>query len=74
MSKQHSSTNEMQTGEWNEGVCSGRNQVGFLWKLSFDEGNKSVRERHLGGSVVQHLPFPQGVILGSWDRVSHRAS
>ena len=28
----------------------------------------------LGGSGVEHLPSAQGVILGSWDRVPHRAS
>ena len=28
---------------------------------------------HLGGSVVEHLPLAQGVTLGSWDRVLHRA-
>ena len=28
---------------------------------------------HLGGSVVEHLPSAQGIILGSWDRVLHQA-
>ena len=28
---------------------------------------------HLGGSVVEHLPLAQGVILESWDRVPHQA-
>ena len=28
---------------------------------------------HLGGSVVEHLPLAQVVILGSWDRVLHQA-
>ena len=28
---------------------------------------------HLGGLVVECLPLAQGVILGSWDRVLHRA-
>ena len=27
----------------------------------------------LGGSVVEHLPLAQVVILGSWDRIPHRA-
>ena len=27
---------------------------------------------HLGGSVVEHLPLAQGLILESWDRVPHR--
>ncbi|CAD7679405.1 unnamed protein product [Nyctereutes procyonoides] len=30
-------------------------------------------EEHLGGSVVEHLLSAQGGILGSWDRVPHRA-
>ena len=25
---------------------------------------------HLGGSVVEHLPLAQGIILGSWDQVT----
>ena len=29
---------------------------------------------HLGGSVVEHLPLAQVVILGSWDQVPHPAS
>ena len=28
---------------------------------------------NLGGSVVEHLPSAQGVILGSWDQVLHQA-
>ena len=28
---------------------------------------------HLGGSVVEHLPLAQGMILGSWDQVPQRA-
>ena len=41
------------------------------------EGDKSVfvlrnsRSGHLGSSVVEHLPFVQVMILGSWDRVLH---
>ena len=27
----------------------------------------------LGGSMVEHLPLAQGVIMGSWDRIPHRA-
>ena len=27
----------------------------------------------LGGSVVEHLPLAQGMILDSWDGVPHRA-
>ena len=29
---------------------------------------------HLGGSVVEHLPSGQVVILGSWDQVPHPAT
>ena len=29
---------------------------------------------YLGGSVVEDLPSAQAVILGSWDRVPHRAA
>ena len=28
---------------------------------------------YLGGSVVEHLPSAQVMILGSWDQVPHRA-
>ena len=27
----------------------------------------------LGGSVVEHLPLAQGMILGAWDQVPHQA-
>ena len=27
----------------------------------------------LGGSVVEHLPFTQDVVLEPWDRVPHQA-
>ena len=36
-------------------------------RLSFSWGGA------LGGSVVQHLPLPQVVILEYWDRVLHQA-
>ena len=29
---------------------------------------------HLGGSLVEHLPSAQVVILGSWDQVSHQVA
>ena len=28
---------------------------------------------HLGGSAIEPLPSAQGMILGSWDQVLHRA-
>ena len=34
---------------------------------------KSEEQGHLGGSVVEHLPLAQMVILGSWDQVLHQA-
>ena len=32
-----------------------------------------AKKGHLGGSVVEHLPVAQVVILESWDRVLHQA-
>ena len=37
------------------------------------EPDVGLNPRTPGGSVVEHLPWAQGVILGSWDRVPHRA-
>ena len=34
---------------------------------------KSYALEHLSGSVVEHLPSAQGVILGSWDQIPHQA-
>ena len=34
---------------------------------------KTKRSGCLGGSVLEHLPLAQGVILGSRDRVPHQA-
>ena len=34
---------------------------------------RSRRQEHLGGSVFEHLPLAQVVVLGSQDRVLHRA-
>ena len=34
---------------------------------------KKKRAGHLGGSVVEHLPLAQVMILGSWDQVPHWA-
>ena len=33
-----------------------------------------IIQGRLGGSVVEHLPLAQGMILESQDRVPHRAS
>ena len=32
---------------------------------------KISEEGHLGGSVVEHLPSAQGMVLGFWDHVPH---
>ena len=32
-----------------------------------------ITEGHLGGSVVEHLPLVQVLILGSWDRIPYQA-
>ena len=34
---------------------------------------KGEAVQYVGGSVVERLPLAQGVILGSWDQVPHRA-
>ena len=41
--------------------------------MKYPEEIESERQGHLGGSVVEHLPLTQGVILGSWDSVPHQA-
>ena len=48
--------------------------------MECDTGNKGKRKyyklkclRCLGGSVVEHLPLAQVVILESWDQVPHQA-
>ena len=51
--------------------------MGFVLKMlkPRDErefsGIEASREGRLGGSVVEHLPLAQGVILGSWDPVPY---
>ena len=47
-----------------------------LMMFSQKETEKRKRKKiggALGGSAVEHLPWAQGVIPGSWDRVLHRA-
>ncbi|CAD7682007.1 unnamed protein product [Nyctereutes procyonoides] len=41
--------------------------------LSPSPTEHTLNSGHLGGSVVEHLPLAQGVILESWDGVPHRA-
>ena len=41
--------------------------------LANSSGKGDPEPGRLGGSVVEHLPLAQGVILGSWDRVLYRA-
>lgn len=38
-----------------------------------DTQYKTVGKGHLGGSVVEHLPLAQVMILGSWDQITHGA-
>ena len=45
----------------------------ILAKDIWPELQNKIMEGHLGGSVVERLPLAQVVILGSWDRVPHRA-
>ena len=40
-----------------------------LWEGEMKHRGQKGLEGHLGGSVVEHLPLAQIVILGSWDRV-----
>ena len=41
--------------------------------MQIEEGQNTCTVGRLGGSVVDHLPLAQGMILGSWDRVLHQA-
>ena len=45
--------------------------------LVFLSSNLSVKKKqlweHMGGSVVEHMPLAQVMILGSWDQVPHQA-
>ena len=47
-----------------------------IYNREHKEGWKSIEKAnkgHLSGSVVEHMPLGQGMILGSWDPVPHRA-
>ena len=41
-------------------------------KGNCDQNKKATYGGRLGGSVVEHLPFVQVMILGSWDQVPIR--
>ena len=41
--------------------------------VGFSRELEPIGEGHLGGSVVEHLPSAQGMILESRDQVPHRA-
>ena len=38
-----------------------------------NDSSKTKQTGHLGGSVLEHLPSAQGVILGFRDQVPHQA-
>ena len=60
-------------------MCSG--EGGLLALFPHDDGVgllyksnaviESSQQGHLGGSVVEHLPLAQVMVLGSWDQVPH---
>lgn len=43
-----------------------------MWMYRIE--SKKALWGHLGGSVIEHLPLAQVVIMGSWDRVPRQAS
>ena len=45
----------------------------ILYDIIYMLNLKKPNSGHLCGSVVEHLPTAQVVILGSWDRVLHQA-
>ena len=47
-------------------------QNGSFYVVNFTSIIKRVRR--LGGSVVEHLPSTQVMILGCWDQVPHQAA
>ena len=45
----------------------------YMWWPHQARSNfKTSKQGHLGGSVVEHLPLAQVMILESWDQVSQR--
>ena len=52
----------------------GGNHNALFIHILYNLFQKNVLLGCLGGSVVEHLPSEQGMIPGSWDQVSHRAS
>ena len=52
----------------------GQSQLGSccLGTLIWVQSNTEVKE-HIGGSMVEHLPWAQVMIMGSWDQVPYPA-
>ena len=48
-------------------------EIILLCKTFIPTSTEKVKKGCLGGSAVECLPLAQGMILGSWDRVLHRA-
>ena len=44
-----------------------------VWAPSIEMRHQTSLAGHLGGSVLERLPSAQGMILGSWDGILHRA-
>ena len=58
----------LDNGEWLGWLLRG------LERISLENWRQGILEKGcLGGSVVEHLPSAQGMILGSWVRVLNQA-
>ena len=55
------------------GMGNGENRVSFPKEMTPKFSFKGLTRGHLGGSVVEHLPLAEVVILGSWDQVLYQA-
>ena len=53
------------------GMGNGENRVSFPKEMTPKFSFKGLTRGHLGGSVVEHLPLAEVVILGSWDCFPH---
>ena len=62
--------NEVQRFEYSRPIRKGEKNP----DNEFAVKKKKKKRGHLGGSVVEHLPLAQVMILGSWDQVPHQAS
>ena len=48
--------------------------AGLAMGVGWGQDRSEYGQGHLGGSVVEHLPLAQVVILRSWDQVLHVGS